>query len=58
MSDQPMTVADLRVVLDDLPDEAVVQIYDSSWGIDSDLTEDAIVFDAERARFVLGRGDR
>ena len=53
-----MTVEELRAVLTDLPADAVVQVYDNSWGVDSDLTEWVFVRDAERARLVLGRGDR
>ena len=55
---RPMTVEELRAVLADLPADAVVQVYDSSWGVDSDLTDWLFVQDAERARFVLGRNDR
>lgn len=58
MSDEPMTVADLAVLLDDLPNDAVVQIHDGYYGTDSDLIEWVLIVEADFARLVLGRKDR
>ena len=57
MATEPMTVVDLRTMLENLPPDAIVQIHDGYYGIDSELTEWVFVQDATRARLVLGRGD-